>query len=144
MAYLQPITHAVINAGRVAGPAAPDRGFGKAYYLVQPWGRDRYREATVVGIHDTVTAVFDALDAIAEKLRRSGAPDDWPEICVADEGRQPYPPFGKCPRGRIKPRCPQSVTGCPRRNDHSMATIAARSSVMSTARTVVPAAAPFV
>ena len=24
------------------------------YYLVQPWGRDRYRQASVTSIHDTV------------------------------------------------------------------------------------------
>ena len=59
------------------------------YYLVQPWGRDRYRQATVVGIHETVTDAYDALDAIAEKLHRDSAPDGYLEIYVVDEERQP-------------------------------------------------------
>ncbi len=43
------------------------------YSLVQPWGRDRYRQATVMGIHETVKDVYDALDAIAETLQRACA-----------------------------------------------------------------------
>tara|TARA_B100000315_G_C14224954_1_gene428217 strand:+ start:261 stop:467 length:207 start_codon:yes stop_codon:yes gene_type:complete len=61
------------------------------YYLVQPWGRDRYREATVVDIHGSVTAAYQALDAIAKKLQRAGAPDDWLELYVVDDERQPVP-----------------------------------------------------
>ena len=41
-------------------------------YLVQPWGRDQYRQATVSSIHYTVADA--KLDAIAEKLPRDGAP----------------------------------------------------------------------
>ncbi len=36
------------------------------YYLVQPWGRDRFRQATVKSIHDTVDDAYARLDAIAE------------------------------------------------------------------------------
>ena len=42
------------------------------FYLVQPWGRDRYRQATVQSIHDTVDDA--RLDAITEKLQRDGGP----------------------------------------------------------------------
>ncbi len=41
---------------------------------VQPWGRDRYRQATVQSIHDSVDDAYARLDAIAEKLQRDGAP----------------------------------------------------------------------
>ena len=58
-------------------------------FLVQPWGRDRYRQATVQSIHETVSDACDRLDAIAEKLRRDGAPDGYLEIYVVDEERQP-------------------------------------------------------
>ncbi len=44
------------------------------YYLVQPWGRDRHRQATVTGIHETVSDAYDRLDAITEMLQRDGAP----------------------------------------------------------------------
>ncbi len=44
------------------------------YSLVQPCGRDRYPQATVMGIHETVMDAYDALDAIAETLQRNSAP----------------------------------------------------------------------
>ena len=57
------------------------------YYLVQPWGRDRYRQATVMGIHKTVRDAYDALDEIAETRQRPDVPDDWLKIHVVDEER---------------------------------------------------------
>ncbi len=57
------------------------------FYLVQPWGRDRYRQATVQSIHATVTDA--RLDAIAETLQRDGAPPDYLELYVVDADRQP-------------------------------------------------------
>jgi len=59
------------------------------FYLVQPWGRHRYRQATIQSIHDTVDDAYARLDAIAEKLRRDGAPPDYLELYVVDEQRQP-------------------------------------------------------
>ena len=59
------------------------------FYLVQPWGRDRYRQATVQSIHATVDDAYARLDAIAEKLQRDGAPPDYLELYVVDEQRQP-------------------------------------------------------
>ena len=50
------------------------------FYLVQPWGRDRYRQATVQSIHATVDDAYARLDAIAEKLQRNGAPPDYVEL----------------------------------------------------------------
>ena len=60
-----------------------------SYHLVQPWGRDRFCDATVVGVHATVTDAYDRLDEIAEKLQRDRAPDGYLEIYVVDEERQP-------------------------------------------------------
>ena len=59
------------------------------FYLVQPWGRARYRQATVQGIHATVDDAYARLDAFAEKLQRDGAPPDYLELYVVDEQRQP-------------------------------------------------------
>ncbi len=62
------------------------------FYLVQPWGRDRYRQATVQSIHDTVGDAYARLDATAEKLQRDGAPPDYLELYVVDDpdaGRVP-------------------------------------------------------
>ena len=54
------------------------------FCLVQPYGRDRYREATVVEIHPTVEAAYAALDRIAETLRRNSTAEGI-EIYVVDE-----------------------------------------------------------
>ena len=59
------------------------------FYVVQPWGRDRHRQATVASIHDTIDDAYARLDAIAAKLQRDGAPPDYLELYVVDEHRQP-------------------------------------------------------
>ena len=59
------------------------------FYLVQPWGRDRYRQASVTSIHGTVDDAYARLDAIAEKLERDGEPPDYLELYVVDAERQP-------------------------------------------------------
>ena len=59
------------------------------FYVVQPWGRDRYRQATVTSIHDTVADAYARLDAISATLQRAGAPPDTLELYVVDTERQP-------------------------------------------------------
>jgi len=59
------------------------------YSIVQPWGRDRYRQATVTSTHDTVDDAYARLDAIAAKLQRDGAPPDTLELYVVDTDRLP-------------------------------------------------------
>ena len=59
------------------------------FLLVQPWGKDRNREATVVEIHETVTDAYAALDKIAERLQRNGLPGDELEMHIVDDQRQP-------------------------------------------------------
>ena len=61
------------------------------FYFVQSWGRDRYRQATVHSIHDTVDDACARLDTIAGKLRRDGVPPDYLELYVVDAERQPVP-----------------------------------------------------
>ncbi len=50
------------------------------FYLVQPWGDDKYRHATIVSTHATVEEAYADLAQIAEKL----AADNEPENCLRD------------------------------------------------------------
>lgn len=54
------------------------------YRVVQPWGRDRAREATEVSAHATVAAAFAAIDRMAAQMVRTGAPSDSIELIVID------------------------------------------------------------
>ena len=49
----------------------------------------RYHEATVVGIVQSVTNAFTALDEIVETSEQHRCLDDWLVLCVVDEKRQP-------------------------------------------------------
>ena len=58
------------------------------YYLVQPWGRDRYRQAGVTSERARHRRLRqDGRDAA--KLQRDGAPPDYLELYVVDADRQP-------------------------------------------------------
>ena len=85
---IQPFTLADPDARAIQASGATLR-VPMPFYLVQPWGRDRYRQATVQSIHDTVDDAYARLDAIAEKLQRDGAPPDYLELYVVDADRQP-------------------------------------------------------
>ena len=61
------------------------------FHLVQPWGRDTYRQATVMSIHATIEKAYARLDAIAEKLAQDELPKDTLELHVVDEKREPVP-----------------------------------------------------
>ncbi len=59
------------------------------FHLVQPWGDDKYSQATIVSTHTTVAEAYAELDRIGEKLHQDEAPEGTLEIYVVDEGRQP-------------------------------------------------------
>ena len=59
--------------------------------FVQPWGRDTYREATVVSVHETVEDAYAELDRIADSLEGNAVPEGKLEIYVVDEQRRPVP-----------------------------------------------------
>ncbi len=61
------------------------------FHLVQPWGDDKYREATIRSTYGTVAGAYAALDRIGEKLHQDEAPEGTLEIYVVDDGRQPVP-----------------------------------------------------
>ena len=54
------------------------------FYVVQPWGRDRHRQATVASIHDTIDDAYARLDAIADFTNQE--PPARPRVAVANSG----------------------------------------------------------
>ena len=59
------------------------------YRVVQPWGPDKGRQATLQSEHATVAEAFAALDAMAAQAVRTGAPSNAIELIVVDDtGRQ--------------------------------------------------------
>jgi hypothetical protein len=62
------------------------------YRVVQPWGRDKGRDATVVSKHPTAAEAFAELDRRMWVMARNGAPPRAVELLVADSS------------GRIVPR----------------------------------------
>ena len=61
------------------------------YHLVQPWGRDRYRQAGPISNHPTAEEAYDELDRIAARLAEDDLPEDTLELYVVDEHREPVP-----------------------------------------------------
>ena len=53
--------------------------------VVQPWGSDKGRQATLQSEHATVAEAFAALDAISVKMVRTGTPSNAIELVVVDE-----------------------------------------------------------
>jgi hypothetical protein len=62
------------------------------YRIVQPWGHDKGREATLVSEHTTIADAFEALDRLAEQAARTGGRIEDLELLVTDAN------------GRIVPR----------------------------------------
>jgi len=61
---------------------------GVPFRIVQPWGRDKGREATLVSEHPTVSAAFAEIDRLAAEMLRTGARTDSVELLVVDaDGR---------------------------------------------------------
>ena len=58
-------------------------------YVVQPWGRDKYHEATILSKHRTAEDAYDELSRLVEEISHYRAPDDPFEAYVVDEQRQP-------------------------------------------------------
>ena len=60
----------------------------KPYRVVQPWGRDKARDATLISDHATAGEAFAEIDRLSMQMVRTGAPSDAVELMVVDrEGR---------------------------------------------------------
>lgn len=55
------------------------------YRVVQPWGNDRARQATLVSSHLTAAAAFAEIDRISTQMVRTGSPSDSIELIVVDQ-----------------------------------------------------------
>lgn len=54
------------------------------FSVVQPWGKDRAREATVVSSHAMASEAFEEIDRLSAQMVRTGAPSDAVEFIVID------------------------------------------------------------
>jgi beta-lactamase superfamily II metal-dependent hydrolase len=55
------------------------------YRVVQPWGKDRGREATEISSWPTVIEAFEEIDRYAARTVSNGLPGDYIELLVVDE-----------------------------------------------------------
>ena len=58
------------------------------FRVVQPWGPDRARQATLISEHPTASDVFAEIDRLSAQMVRTGAPSDAVEMVVVDGENQ--------------------------------------------------------
>jgi hypothetical protein len=54
------------------------------FRVVQPWGDDKAREATLISEHATAAEAFVEIDRLSGQMVRTGAPSDAIELIVVD------------------------------------------------------------
>ena len=60
----------------------------KRYRVVQPYGRDKARESTVISEHATASEAFAEIDRLRAQMVRTGAPSNYVEFIVVDDAGQ--------------------------------------------------------
>jgi hypothetical protein len=55
------------------------------YRVVQRWGRDRARQATVISIHATAEEAFAEIDRLSAQMVRTGDRPDAVELIMVDD-----------------------------------------------------------
>ena len=55
------------------------------FFVVQPYGRDEARDATIVYEARTAEEAFAEIDRLASQMVRTGAPSDAVELLVVDQ-----------------------------------------------------------
>lgn len=58
------------------------------FFVVQPYGRDKGRESTIVYEAASVAEAFAEMERLAEQMKRTGAPSNAVELLVVDEERR--------------------------------------------------------
>lgn len=56
------------------------------FRIVQPWGRDKARQATTISEHQTAAEAFAEIDRLSAEMVRTGATSDAVELVVVDAG----------------------------------------------------------
>ena len=59
----------------------------RRYFVVQPYGRDKGRESTILYEAPTAAEAFAEIDRLALQMKRTGAPSDAIELLVVDADR---------------------------------------------------------
>lgn len=59
------------------------------YYVVQPWGPDKYRDAKILTRHQRPEDAYEEMDLLVELMQSS--PAGFQTYYVVDEQRQPVP-----------------------------------------------------
>jgi hypothetical protein len=59
-----------------------------SFYIVQPYGPDRGRQATIVSTHESIEAAYAELDRIAARQNGHGLAGDVVELIVVDDDRR--------------------------------------------------------
>jgi hypothetical protein len=54
------------------------------FRIVQPWGQDKARQATLISEHSTAVEAFREIDRLASEMVRTGAPSNAVELVVVD------------------------------------------------------------
>lgn len=54
------------------------------FRIVQPWGPDKARQATIVSEHESAAAAFAEIDRLSSEMVRTGARSDAVELLVVD------------------------------------------------------------
>lgn len=54
------------------------------FRIVQPYGKDKARQATLISEHATAVEAFDEIDRLSAQMARTGAPSDGIELLVVD------------------------------------------------------------
>ena len=62
-----------------------------AFRVVQPYDRDKAREATMISEHATAAEAFAEIDRLRTQMARSGAPANKTEFIVVDTADQIVP-----------------------------------------------------
>jgi hypothetical protein len=60
---------------------------GVSFRVVQPWGRDKVQQSTMLSEHRTAAAAFAEIDRLSSEMVRTGAPADAIELVVIDVER---------------------------------------------------------
>jgi len=58
------------------------------FFVVQPYGRDKGREATVLYEAQSAAEAFTEIDRLTERMRHTGAAPDSIELLVVDDERR--------------------------------------------------------
>ncbi len=58
------------------------------FRVMQPWGPDKGRQATLMSEHATVAAAFAEIERLSAEMVRTGAPSDTVELVVVDADGQ--------------------------------------------------------